>query len=267
MCNGNFVIGVSTNNQCREKVLKGTAEVVQPTTVYAFTSQGLQKQDMGMDLYNSSLVARAVWDSTDAHLISAYSFSIVEIIRENPKEKTIHFSSIKGQAIHKHYMKMTYNMMNKDGNIKSLPLFADISFHTLQYTFTHPNGLLFTTQLAQIALIVMSHIAFEDICLKGLVQLHAAFASHLLGEFFALVAIVDILPNSSLIDIIFYCGLTMQHTVECDKQGGLNYAMCTINPSRVGKTFNDTALYEIINTILNGQNCFVEIMNFNIEVC
>ena len=60
MCDCNFVIGVSAINQCEEKVLEGTGEVVQPTTVYAFTSQGLQKQDMGMDLYNSSLVACVV---------------------------------------------------------------------------------------------------------------------------------------------------------------------------------------------------------------
>jgi fatty acid synthase subunit alpha, fungi type len=52
--------------------LEGTAEVAQPTTVYAFTGQGSQEQGMGMDLYNSSPAARVVWDSADAHLIYAY---------------------------------------------------------------------------------------------------------------------------------------------------------------------------------------------------
>jgi fatty acid synthase subunit alpha len=51
--------------------LEGTAEVAQPTTVYAFTGQGSQEQGMGMDLYNSSPAARAVWGSADAHLIYA----------------------------------------------------------------------------------------------------------------------------------------------------------------------------------------------------
>jgi fatty acid synthase subunit alpha, fungi type len=40
MRDGNFVVGVTTINQCGEKVLKSTAEVAQPTTVYTFTGQG-----------------------------------------------------------------------------------------------------------------------------------------------------------------------------------------------------------------------------------
>jgi malonyl CoA-acyl carrier protein transacylase len=50
---------------------------------------------MGLDLYSSSPVACAVWDSADAHLISAYGFSIVGIVRENPKKKTTHFGGVK----------------------------------------------------------------------------------------------------------------------------------------------------------------------------
>jgi acyl transferase domain-containing protein len=67
MHDGDFVVSVSTINQCGEKVLEGTAEVVQLATVYTFTSQGPQEQGMGMDLYNSFPVVRAVGDSADAH--------------------------------------------------------------------------------------------------------------------------------------------------------------------------------------------------------
>jgi len=91
---------------------------------------------MGMDLYNSSLAAHVVWDFVDAHLISAYGFSIVEIVCENPKKNIIHFGGIKGQAIHERYMEMAYGAAD---NIKSLPLFADINACTLQHTFTHPK--------------------------------------------------------------------------------------------------------------------------------
>ncbi len=44
----------------------------------------------------------------------------------------------------------------------------------------------------------------------------------------------------------------MQHAVECDEQDHSNYAMCVVNPSHVGKTFDDTALREIVDTILHG---------------
>ena len=107
MHDGNFIVGVTTINQHGEKALEGTAEVAQPATVYTFTGQGSQEQEMGMDSYKSSPAARAVWDSADTHLISTYGFSIVEIVRENLKKKTIHFGSIKGQAIREHYMEMT----------------------------------------------------------------------------------------------------------------------------------------------------------------
>ena len=46
----------------------------------------------------------------------------------------------------------------------------------------------------------------------------------------------------------------------------MNYAMCPINPSCVGKTFDDAALHKIINTISNGGDCLLEIVNFNVEV-
>ena len=43
--------------------------------------------------------------------------------------------------------------------------------------------------------------------------------------------------------------------------------MCAINPSCVGKMFDDAALREIVNTIVNGRDCLLEIVNFNVEVC
>ncbi|KAI0264369.1 fatty acid synthase [Gloeopeniophorella convolvens] len=265
MHDGNYIVAISTLNQRGEKVIEGTAEVAQPPTVYAFTGQGSQEQGMGMELYSSSAAARAVWDSADAHLISSYGFSIVEIVRENPKKKTIHFGGIKGQAIRERYMEMTYDTSDKEGNMKSLPLFPEITVRTLQHTFIDPKGLLFSTQFAQIALVIMSRAAFEDIRSKGFIQPGAAFAGHSLGEFSALASVADILPNSSLVDVIFYRGLTMQRAVERDEQSRSNYAMCAINPSRVGKTFDDAALREVVDTISTLKDCLLEIVNFNVE--
>jgi malonyl CoA-acyl carrier protein transacylase len=98
------------------------------------------------------------------------------------------------------------------GSINNSILFNPLSL-------THSNktkGLLFATQFAQIALVVMSHAAFEDMRSTGLVQPGATFAGHSLEEFSALAAVADILPNFSLVDIVFYRGLTMQHAVERD---------------------------------------------------
>ena len=56
----------------------------------------------------------------------------MEIVRENPKKKTIHFGGIKGQAIRERYMEMTYDTTDNDSNID---LFSQISasarFNTL----------------------------------------------------------------------------------------------------------------------------------------
>jgi fatty acid synthase subunit alpha, fungi type len=67
-------------------------------------------------------------------------------------------------------MDLTYDSMDKEGTIKSLPLFADIDVRTPKYTFSHPSGLLFATQFAQIALVVTEKAAFDDMRVKGFVQ-------------------------------------------------------------------------------------------------
>ena len=266
MRDGNIVVRVETVNSQGEKVLEGTAEVAQPKTVYVFTGQGSQEPGMGMDLYNNSPAARSVWEAADAHLTAVYGFSIVEIVKDNPKEKTIHFGGIKGQAIRQRYMDMTYDTMDKDGNVKTLPLFGDINVRTQRYTFSHPTGLLFATQFAQIALVVTERAAFEDMRAKGLVQNGAPFAGHSLGEYSALASIADVLAISSLVDIVFYRGITMQRAVERDAQNRSNYAMCAVNPSRVSKTFTDAALREVVDDIAQKTGCLLEIVNFNVEV-
>ena len=199
--------------------------------VYVFTGQGSQEPGMGMDLYNSLPAARAVWEGADAHLLTVYGLSIVEIVKDNPKEKMIHFGGIKGQAIRQRYMDMTYDTMDKDGHVKTLPLFADIDVRHPKYTFSHPGGLLFATQFAQIALVITEKAAFEDMCVKGFVQKDCAFAGHSLGEYSALASIADVLHILALVDVVFYWGITMQRAIECDSENRSNYAMCAVNPS------------------------------------
>ena len=73
MIAGRKIIKVEASNQgTEEKVLLGEAEVEQPVSSYVFTGQGSQEQGMGMDLYASSLVAKAVWDRADVHFMENY---------------------------------------------------------------------------------------------------------------------------------------------------------------------------------------------------
>ena len=125
------------------------------------------------------------------------SLSSISIVKNNLKEKTIHFGGIKGQEIRKHYMEMTYDTMDKDGHVKTLPLFADINSRTPFYTFSHPNSLLYATQHAQIALVVTEKAAFDDMRDLGKVQNESGLARHSLGEYSALASVADVLPISA----------------------------------------------------------------------
>lgn len=264
MKNGRKIIKVETFNQNNEKVVEGTAEVEQPTTAYVFTGQGSQEQGMGMALYDSSPVARKIWDEADKHFMANYGFSILEIVRTNPKEKVVHFGGLRGKKIRQNYMSMTYDIVEADGTTKTLPLFPSINERTSFYTFRSPTGLLFATQFTQPALTLMEKAAFEDIRSKELIQANCAFAGHSLGEYAALASVGDVLPLTSLVDIVFYRGMTMQSAVKRDAEGRSNYGMAAVNPARVSKTFNDTALRFVVDAIA-GHGDVLEIVNFNVE--
>merc|ERR1711939_833692 len=73
MIAGRKIIKVETvKPETEDKVLVGEAEVEQPVSAYVFTGQGSQEQGMGMDLYNSSPVAKEVWDRADKHFMDNY---------------------------------------------------------------------------------------------------------------------------------------------------------------------------------------------------
>jgi fatty acid synthase subunit beta, fungi type len=73
MQNGRMVFKVlASQAETGERVLQGEAEVDQPPTVYVFTGQGSQSKGMGMALYESSPVARALWDDMDEALMDQF---------------------------------------------------------------------------------------------------------------------------------------------------------------------------------------------------
>ena len=265
MVSGRKIIKVEASNRDTEdKVLLGEAEVEQPVSAYVFTGQGSQEQGMGMELYASSSVAKEVWDRADAHFMENYGFSITNIVKNNPKELTIHFGGPRGKAIRENYMSMTFESVNADGSIKSEKIFKEVDENTTSYTYRSPTGLLSATQFTQPALTLMEKASFEDMRSKGLVQRDSSFAGHSLGEYSALAALAEVMPIESLVSVVFYRGLTMQVAVERDQTGRSNYSMCAVNPSRISKTFNEQALQYVVENIAEETNWLLEIVNYNV---
>ncbi|KJF60757.1 fatty acid synthase beta subunit dehydratase, variant [Coccidioides immitis RS] len=265
MIAGRKIIKVETSNQATEdKVLLGEAEVEQPVSAYVFTGQGSQEQGMGMDLYNSSPVAQEVWDRADKHFLENYGFSIINIVKNNPRELTIHFGGPRGKKIRQNYMSMTFESVNADGTIKSEKIFKEVNEQSTSYTYRSPSGLLSATQFTQPALTLMEKASFEDMRSKGLVQRDSSFAGHSLGEYSALAALADVMPIESLVSVVFYRGLTMQVAVERDEQGRSNYSMCAVNPSRISPTFNEQALQYVVENISQECGWLLEIVNYNV---
>ena len=265
MVSGRKIIKVEASNKDTEtKVLDGEAEVEQPVSSYVFTGQGSQEQGMGMELYGSSPVAKEVWDRADAHFMENYGFSITDIVKNNPKELTIHFGGPRGKAIRENYMSMTFESVNTDGSIKSEKIFKEVNENTTSYTYRSPTGLLSATQFTQPALTLMEKASFEDMRSKGLVQRDSSFAGHSLGEYSALAALAEVMPIESLVSVVFYRGLTMQVAVERDETGRSNYSMCAVNPSRVSKTFNEQALQYVVENIADETKWLLEIVNYNV---
>ncbi|EGV63242.1 beta subunit of fatty acid synthetase [Yamadazyma tenuis] len=266
MINGRKIIKIQTKNiETETVVLDGEAEIEQPITTYVFTGQGSQEQGMGMDLYEKSAVAKDVWDRADLHFINNYGFSILDIVKNNPNELTIHFNGKKGRKIRENYITMMFETIAENGEIKSEKIFKEIDNTTTKHTFVSPTGLLSATQFTQPALTLMEKASYEDIKAKGLVPSDAMFAGHSLGEYSALSSLANVMPIESLVDVVFYRGMTMQVAVPRDETGRSNYGMCAVNPTRVGPTFNDAALRFVVDEVSARTGWLLEIVNYNVE--
>ncbi|MCJ1280003.1 beta subunit of fatty acid synthetase [Puttea exsequens] len=266
MIDGRMVLEIQAfNDQSGEKVIEAEAEVEQARTAYLFTGQGSQEKAMGMALYESSKVARILWDDADKYLHETYGFSIIDIVRNDPKNLTVHFGGARGRKIRDNYLAMTIQRVHADGRVVQEPIIRSLTTTSQSYTFNDPRGLLYSTQFAQPALILLEMATFADLESKGMIQEGASYAGHSLGEYTALGALARIMPTESLISLAFYRGLTMQVAMERDQNGRTDFSMIAVNPSRVGKAFNEDSLTHVVKMISKETGKLLEIVNFNVQ--
>ena len=272
MKNGRLLLEIRTECEATgEVVLKGTADVVGSSTAYVFTGQGSAEVNMGMDLYNSSAVAKAIWDAADIYFVKKYGFSILNIVRTNPKEIEIFFGGKTGEAMRRNYQQLTQQVQVKDETgalvTKRLPLFPQITDSSSSFHFRHPDGLLFATQFSQPALVLVELAAFSDLRDKGLVASDSCiFAGHSLGEYAALASVASVLSTESLVDIVFLRGMTMQNAVIRDAAGRSPYAMVAVNTGRVHPThFRESQLNQVIAAIVKARPELLQVVNYNVD--
>ncbi|PLB51631.1 beta subunit of fatty acid synthase [Aspergillus steynii IBT 23096] len=263
MIEGRMRFSIDVLRKNNEVVLRAEAEVEQPGTAYLFTGQGSQSKGMGMDLYNASPVAKALWDDIDAQLYEAYGWSVLDIVRNNPKKLTVNFGGKRGRKIKQNYLAITAEATLPDGSRILKPVLADLTPESTSYTFTDSRGLLYSTQFAQPAILVFEAAVFGEMRTKGYVSQDAVYAGHSLGEYGALSALSRYIPIGALAELAFYRGLMMQASV--DGQGSMTYGMVAANPTRVGSYFDQSALARLVDIVARESQELLEIVNFNVD--
>ncbi|KAE8145032.1 sterigmatocystin biosynthesis fatty acid synthase subunit beta [Aspergillus avenaceus] len=266
MCQGRMCFKVEVlRKENGEKVMEADAEIEQPGTAYLFTGQGSASPGMGMGLYESSSVAKAIWDDIDERLLNTYGWSLLDIIRNNPKSLTVHFGGKKGRAIRANYLSMSTSVALQDGSIAEQPVLPALTPKSTSYTFTDSRGLLFATMFTQPAILTVEAAAFAVLNSKGYVPENAVFSGHSLGELGALNALLKRVSTWSVIELAFYRGLIMHGAASRDDSDSSGFGMVATNPKRVGKAFTQHDLLRIVQTIAAESKDLLEIANFNVE--
>ncbi|KAK5122532.1 hypothetical protein LTR85_003795 [Meristemomyces frigidus] len=264
MYQGHKVLDIEVlNHATNAKVMKATAEIEQAPTAYMFTGQGSQEQKMGLVTYDADPTARAIWDRGDRYLSDLYGFSLLAIVRDNPKKLTVHFRTSKGRKVRQNYLALTKTALVK-GQSVAVPIIDGLTASSESVTFEEPRGLLFSTQFAQPAICLMEAAETSSLKDAGLIQQGAPYAGHSLGEYTALHACADFMTLEGLMGLTFYRGLLMQNQMERDSEGRTDFSMMAVDPSRVRKGFNESSLQTVVKRIASQTGLLLEIVNFNI---
>jgi fatty acid synthase subunit beta len=153
MQRGAMVIEIQVANiNTGDSVMKVESLVDQASTAYVFAGQGSQSKGMGMELYKKSPHAKALWDRGDAILRNKFGFSILDLVRNNPKELLVSFGGKRGRKVRENYLALTKRIGSvRDGGDVTC-IVDGLHLRSGSHTFSEGKGLLFSTQFSQPAL-------------------------------------------------------------------------------------------------------------------
>lgn len=147
---------------------------------------------------------------------------------------TIHFRGERGKRLLSNYLALKVKTCDASGTIAKAPMIEGMSTASTVHHFSNPQGLLFSTEFSQLAVLVTEQAAMADLREKGVVPPNCRYAGHSLGEYAALLAFADLMPVEKMVSSIFYRGLSMQLLVNRGEDGSTGFAMAAVNPSRIG---------------------------------
>lgn len=204
--------------------------VAPPKTAYVFPGQGIQQRDMGMAALLRSAAARKVWERADAFTREALGFSILRVVRENPREL---------MALGRSYDAATRERL------------------------VHPQGVLHLTQLTQVAMAVLACAQVAELREAGAWREGAFLAGHSVGEYNALCAGAGILPLEAVVAIVYQRGRVMHGLVPRDAHGESGYRMGVIRPHLAG--LDHAGAERVVAEVAARTGGFLEIVNYNVR--
>ncbi len=219
---GATVVQADVKDENDVVVVRTLAEVAPRTTAYVFPGQGVQHAGMGMESYAQSAAARAVWDEADAVCQSHHGFSLLHVVRDNPRELWV-----KGERL------------------------------------VHPEGVLFLTQLTQVALAVMAVADVAALKEQGALVEGAPFAGHSLGEYSALASVPAVMPLAGVVDIVYERGRTMDRLVSRDAAGRSPYGMGAVRPNLAG--LDESAALALVDDVAREAGLPLFVVNHNVR--
>ena len=213
-------------------------------------------------------------------MLTTTGFAISTVVRDDPKEMTVQFGGQSGRRIRANYLAILNEAAQGEhaACVRASHMFQALSAPRCpSYTFRSELGLLSATQFTQPALTLSEAARFADLQARGVVPTGPGsggggggvrFAGHSLGEYGALAALGGgLMPVEKLAAITFVRGLTMQLAVARDAASGRSaFSMCAVNPSKVGRGFDEAALERVVAAVAaHSPGWLLEVVNYNVR--